>query len=181
MDGGSRPSSYEKRPSYQSVISTTVGSARGVPDLSADADPTSCVWVYHSGSVDGESGPWWIVGGTSASNVIMGGIVNSAGRFAETTNAEIATVYRNMTVTTDFFEITSGFCGPAPPRYIIRQSEDGISALVLAAPGAIPANNAPSGLRVTVPRFAGSQPADSQLVFIPRRRRQRPRRKLGLS
>ena len=107
VDGGGGPSPYEVRPSYQNVISGIVGSARGVPDLSAVADPNTGVWVYDSGN-----GGWWIVGGTSASSPILAGIVNKTGSFAPSTNAELTTIYNNMGVVADFRDTADGFCGP---------------------------------------------------------------------
>ncbi len=106
-DGGGGLSAFEAIPSYQSVISTIVGGARGVPDLSADADPNTGVWVYDSGT-----GGWWVVGGTSVSSPILAGIVNRAGSFATSTNAELTTIYNNRTITTDYKDTTTGFCGP---------------------------------------------------------------------
>ena len=56
--GGGGPSLYENRPDYQ----TTYGlenSARSVPDVSYNADPSSGVSVYYDGL-------WYIFGGTSA-------------------------------------------------------------------------------------------------------------------
>jgi subtilase family serine protease len=105
VDGGGGLSFYESRPSYQSVISSIVGSARGVPDVGADADPNTGVWVYDSGN-----GGWSVVGGTSVASPTMAGIVNRAGSFAASSNSELTTIYNNMA--TDFKDTTTGFCGP---------------------------------------------------------------------
>jgi len=107
VDTGGGASSYETRPGYQSSISTIVGTKRGVPDLSAVADPNTGVWVYDSGN-----GGWWIVGGTSAAAPILAGIVNLAGHFAPSTSSELTTVYSNMALAADFRDTTTGFCGP---------------------------------------------------------------------
>jgi subtilase family serine protease len=107
VDTGGGTSFYEARPGYQSSISTIVGSRRGVPDLSAVADPNTGVWVYDSGN-----GGWWIVGGTSASAPILAGIVNRAGHFAPSTSSELTTIYSNMALAADFRDTTTGFCGP---------------------------------------------------------------------
>ena len=106
-DAGGSTSYYEARPSYQSVVASTVGSKRGVPDLAAVADPSTGVWVYDSGN-----GGWYIVGGTSVSSPVLAGIVNLAGHFATSTNSELTTVYNNMSVTANFTDTTTGFCGP---------------------------------------------------------------------
>lgn len=107
VDTGGGASYYEARPGYQSAISTIVGTRRGVPDLSAVADPNTGVWVYDSGN-----GGWWIVGGTSAAAPILAGIVNLAGHFASSTSSELTTIYNNRGLVADFRDTTTGFCGP---------------------------------------------------------------------
>jgi subtilase family serine protease len=104
--GGGR-SSLEARPSYQSGISTIVGSARGVPDLSFDSNPITGVWVR-----DTNGGGWYIVGGTSVASPSLAGIINSAGSFHASTIDELTTIYGNIAITTDFRDITTGYCGP---------------------------------------------------------------------
>jgi len=103
-DSGGGPSRYELRPSYQSAVSSIVGSVRGVPDMSAIADPNTGVWVYDSGN-----GGWWVVGGTSVSSPLLAGIVNRAGSFAPSSNAELTDIYSHML---DFKDTTWGMCGP---------------------------------------------------------------------
>jgi len=100
--GGGGDSLYEWRPSYQSSISGIVGSHRGTPDMSMDADPYTGVWVCLFGG-------WGLVGGTSVSAPVLAGIVNQAGNFAASTNVELTTVYSSYTM--DFNDITSGYCG----------------------------------------------------------------------
>ena len=107
VDGGGGASSVELRPSYQSAISSIVGGARGVPDLSAIADPNTGVWVYDSGN-----GGWWIVGGTSVSSPMLAGIVNRAGSFATSSHAELTTIYGNMNVSDGFQEHNMGNVRP---------------------------------------------------------------------
>ena len=73
QSSGGGPSVYETRPGYQDAISTIVRTRRGTPDVSADADPSTGVWVY--------AYPYWyIVGGTSVAAPVWAGIVNSAGQ-----------------------------------------------------------------------------------------------------
>lgn len=114
---------YETRPSYQSSISTIVGSARGVPDLSADSNPVTGVWVYDSFGYALDyydptlaNAGWEIVGGTSAASPMLAGIVNNAATrnssFAASSNAELTTMYTNKAVTGDFRDIGQGQCGP---------------------------------------------------------------------
>ena len=100
QSGGGGPSVYEARPSYQSGISTIVGTWRGTPDVAADANPSTGVWVYASPY-------WYIVGGTSVATPIWAGIVNSAGHFYPASQ-EASTLYADQGTT----PITIGTCGP---------------------------------------------------------------------
>jgi subtilase family serine protease len=98
---------YEPRPSYQSGIASLVGSYRGVPDLSFDSNPITGVWV-----LDSDLGGWYILGGTSVASPSLAGIVNSAGGFHVSSNAELTGIYGNLTMTAYFRDITTGYCGP---------------------------------------------------------------------
>jgi subtilase family serine protease len=101
--GGGGPSRYERRPSYQSSISRTVGNARGIPDVSAVADPNSGVWIY-----DSAAGGWIVVGGTSVATPVVAGITNlRGGVFSLSSNAELTYIYGNQSHYTD---ITTGSC-----------------------------------------------------------------------
>ena len=101
QSGGGGPSVYETRPGYQNAISAIVGNQRGTPDVAADADPSTGVWVY--------AYPYWyIVGGTSVAAPVWAGIVNAAGSFSVSTQTELATIYANQETT----DITAGSCGP---------------------------------------------------------------------
>lgn len=114
-DAGGGISQYEAIPSYQSSVAAVkaiVGTKRGAPDLSSDANPYTGVWVYDSFPQYGEffSSSWWIVGGTSVSSPTLAGIVNNAGTFNASTNAELTEIYKNLGVVADFNDITSGAC-----------------------------------------------------------------------
>ena len=105
---GGGPSAYESIPSYQSVISSIVGTVRGTPDAAADADPNSGVAVYNTTSCKG----WCVVGGTSAASPILAGVTNAAGDFLASTKAELTKVYGEYSVAktyaADFHDITVG-------------------------------------------------------------------------
>jgi subtilase family serine protease len=103
---GGGVSAVEARPSYQNGI-TVVGNFRGVPDLSFDSNPITGVWVLVS-----DQGGWYIVGGTSVASPSLAGVINSAGSFAASTDAELTTIYGNRTNTADFRDISGGYCGP---------------------------------------------------------------------
>jgi len=115
--GGGR-SVFEKIPTYQTSIASIVGSARGVPDLSFDANPETGAWVFDSTPVGGSTSGccgvngWWIVGGTSLSSPALAGIVNSAGHFATSSDSELTTIYSNLGNPVDFKDIAIDYCGP---------------------------------------------------------------------
>lgn len=117
-EAGGGISLFESIPTYQTSISAIVGSSRGVPDVSFDANPDTGVWVFDSTPIQGSTAGccrvkgWWIVGGTSLSAPALAGIVNSAGRFATSSDNELTTIYSNLGNTADFHDITSDYCGP---------------------------------------------------------------------
>ena len=106
---GGGPSKYEPRPGYQLGVSAIVGSQRGVPDFSFDADPNSGVSVYDSTSCQGMSG-WLVFGGTSVASPSLAGIVNLAGSFASNSNTELTTIYGGLG-SGNFRDIVSGTAG----------------------------------------------------------------------
>lgn len=119
QETGGGPSAYEAKPSYQSTLG---GTKRITPDVAADADPATGLWVYDSFPYNGFYYPssWWMVGGTSASTQLWAGILNSAstknGAFAASTNAELTKFYvtdmGGSSYANEFKDITSGSCGP---------------------------------------------------------------------
>jgi len=106
---GGGPSKYEPRPAYQDAIVTIVGSKRGTPDFSFDADPNSGVSVYDSTACQGSSG-WMVFGGTSVSSPSLAGTVNLASHFYSSTSLELDTIYSNLG-TANFRDIKSGSAG----------------------------------------------------------------------
>jgi subtilase family serine protease len=111
---GGRPSTYEARPSYQGIIQSIVGTQRGAPDFSFDADPNSGVSVYDSTSCQGLSG-WLVFGGTSVASPSLAGIVNLAGSKYNSTSNELGTIYSCYSAagcySSNFRDITSGTAG----------------------------------------------------------------------
>jgi subtilase family serine protease len=110
QDTGGGASKYESRPSYQNGnIAKIVGLERGTPDIASDANPYTGVWVWDSlGAPPGRF--WYIVGGTSVSSPTWAGIVNAAGGFAASSQAELAQLYSDPSA--DFTGIKVGNCGP---------------------------------------------------------------------
>jgi len=112
---GGGPSAYESRPTYQNGIKFVVGSQRGTPDVAADAN--AGVWALDnfvapdSGSTYcGYTPCWLILGGTSVASPMWAGIVNAAGSFSASTNAELTKLYGDDYF--DFNDIYYGTCGP---------------------------------------------------------------------
>jgi kumamolisin len=106
--GGGGSSAIEKRPSYQNGIETIVGNFRGVPDISADADPNTGPAMY---DLDGGYG-WFQVGGTSVSSPYLAGTVSAAGKIMATSLATHSLFYKEYANATkykaDWNDITTG-------------------------------------------------------------------------
>jgi subtilase family serine protease len=104
--GGGGLSGYELRPNYQVGVAGITGNQRHAPDVAADANPFTGVWVLDT-LVSGP-GTWYVVGGTSLATPLLAGIVNAAGNFAASSAAELATIYSSA----GFTDIKTGNCGP---------------------------------------------------------------------
>jgi subtilase family serine protease len=107
-------SEYETRPGYQNSIADIAGSARAVPDVAADANPITPVWVLDTNLYEGEPGGWFTVGGTSLAAPLMAGIVNAAGHFHVSSGDELETIYYNWSkaLVFGFNDIKTDNCGP---------------------------------------------------------------------
>jgi kumamolisin len=93
-------------------------SARRTPDIAADADPASGVYVYYNGG-------WYIVGGTSVAAPVMAGIVNNSNNRLGVapsgggyyTNAENNLLYAELETYNEygkyFYDVTTGSNGAA--------------------------------------------------------------------
>jgi len=112
QDAGGGPSQVEPRPHFQDRIANIVGDFRGTPDFSFDANPNTGVWVLDTNLFQGGPGGWFILGGTSVSAPSLAGIINSAGKFAGSSQAENALIYRHLFGDRDDFrDIRYGTCG----------------------------------------------------------------------
>ena len=107
QETGGGLSAFEPRPFYQDFIAGIVGSQRGLPDVSADANLYTGVWVLDT--LVFVPGTWYVVGGTSVASPIMAGIVNTAKGFADSSQAELLKMYVSPF---GFTDITVGTCGP---------------------------------------------------------------------
>ncbi|WP_156898060.1 S53 family peptidase [Methylocapsa acidiphila] len=109
--GGGGPSTYVARPTYQNGIAGVVGTARGVPDVSAVANPSTGVWVYCStGCGNAPINSWFGIGGTSVSSPLVAALTNAAGHFGVSTFAELKSLYA-LLGSNRFNDITLGLCG----------------------------------------------------------------------
>lgn len=107
---GGGDSTIEVRPSYQDAIQSIVGTKRGTPDFSYDADPNSGASVYNTNPSCGNI-KWLTVGGTSLSSPSLAGVVNSAATFSTSTNAENTLIYSGLGNSAIFTDITAGTAG----------------------------------------------------------------------
>lgn len=100
-------SSIEARPGYQNGIASIVGTHRGTPDIAADANPFTGVWVFDSFTVG--IPVWWIgVGGTSLASPTWAGILNAQGVIYPSSQAALSHMYAHPD---GFHDITIGSCG----------------------------------------------------------------------
>ena len=106
---GGGPSQFEPRPAYQSSIALIVGAARGIPDVSSDADPNTGVSVYDTTRCQGASG-WLVFGGTSVASPCLAGMTNLSGHFSLDSTTELTHIY-SLLGTSSFRDITSGTAG----------------------------------------------------------------------
>jgi len=101
-------------------VTNLVGTKRGTPDFSFDANPNTGVFIYDSTPYDGASG-WWIIGGTSVATPSLAGIVNLAGHVSVSSSSasELGEIYSicsgghstTCLNATEFRDITSGSAG----------------------------------------------------------------------
>jgi subtilase family serine protease len=112
-DGGGL-STYIATPSYQSAVTSVVGTHRGIPDIAADANPETGAWVYDTLPYGGQVLDWVILGGTSVASPAAAAMVNAAGTFNASTTAELTEMYANLGNKTAFIDIVKGKCGNAP-------------------------------------------------------------------
>jgi subtilase family serine protease len=87
---GGGPSAVEPRPSFQNIIQSIVGTARGCPDVAAIADPGTGVAVFGTFAFGG----WAVIGGTSVACPVNAGIANNRGQFSASSAAELARIYK---------------------------------------------------------------------------------------
>lgn len=107
--GGGGVSTVFTKPSYQTGTGTTSFTGRGVPDISADADPASGYSIYSQSQ-------WTTVGGTSAAAPLWAGITALNNQYALANgktvlghaNPTLYRLYNNAQTYAPFHDITSG-------------------------------------------------------------------------
>lgn len=96
------------RPAFQP---TTVGTMRGLPDISAIANPETGVWVRYT-YAGKTAGQWMVFGGTSVAAPVMAAVVNASGHFYASSTAQNTKMYANKTANVNAFRISrTGDCG----------------------------------------------------------------------
>lgn len=109
---GSGCSLFESVNTWQVALSnwgqTGCSSARGIADISADADPNTGAAVYDTTPYAGQTG-WWQVGGTSLSSPIIAAAFAMGAPVPGGTKAA-SVLYNNYSLT-NFNDITSGLNG----------------------------------------------------------------------
>ncbi len=102
---------YEPLPNYQRIIAPAT-LKRGIPDLSAVADPATGVAVYNTPYCHG----WCVVGGTSVASPLLASYVNAAGNFRDNSVDQLANEYKwyGLTLTsyaTYYYDVVTGSNG----------------------------------------------------------------------
>ncbi len=110
---GGGPSAYVLRPTYQNNISS-LNNYRGVPDIAADANPNTGVWVYSQYACTYlykcSSGSYWLpVGGTSAAAPIEAGVLSQRVVRYTAARGALGAIYGGSFGLND---ILAGDCGP---------------------------------------------------------------------
>lgn len=109
---GGGTSVYEPFPIYQALSRPLSNNRRGIPDISAVADPATGVAVYSSTYCAG----WCVVGGTSVSSPLLAAYVNNAGHFRPNTVNQLIDQYSwyaksNFTYSQYYRDVTTGSNG----------------------------------------------------------------------
>jgi hypothetical protein len=101
-------SMFEARPSYQDGIQSIVGNHRGVPDLAFATDPIISPELYYfSIPLDGFVG-WQFTGHVGFGEAFWAAVINQAGGFADSTAAELTTMYKTLGTGTAFVDVKAG-------------------------------------------------------------------------
>lgn len=99
---------FESRPSYQDGISDMIGAQRGIPDVAFASDPIKGAILYYTSiSLDGFVG-WIFEGNVGVAEAAWAGIINRAGRHANSSADELSLLYSSLGDASVFNDITKG-------------------------------------------------------------------------
>lgn len=152
---GSGCSAYEPRPSWQTIPAGC--SRRAVADVSAVADPNTCVAVYDSLAYGGQSG-WMVFGGTSVASPVVAGV--------DALSASARSLGFPYAQPSQFFDVVGGSNGSCSVNYLCHgvTGYDGPTGMgspngagATAPPTAPPSNT-------TLPAITGSAVAGQTLT-----------------
>ncbi len=107
-------SQYVPIPDFQAAIAKVkkvVGKFRGVPDISMNGGPSAAVSIYDTTPYNGSLLNWSGAYGTSESSPLLAGVLNAAGKFEASTEAEHTLAYNGYTKKAHWTDIVSGTCG----------------------------------------------------------------------
>jgi hypothetical protein len=112
-DVGVGASAYVPIPRYQersAEVTGKVGAFRGVPDVSFAA---MNIWFYDTNYLSSFDGPpgWITSNSTAIATAALAGIINSAGHFAVSTEAELNTIYKGFHDRKNWTDMVIGVCG----------------------------------------------------------------------
>jgi len=107
QDAGQGSSLIEPRPAFQDGVRFVVGAGRGTPDFSFNANPSTGVWVFDTNAALGRG--WFVVGGTSVASPALAGIINAAGAFRGSSQAEEFELYGHSFGS--YNQVIYGTCG----------------------------------------------------------------------
>ena len=113
-DTGGGISKYLSIPDFQSAIPKVkkiVGKFRGVPDVSMNGGPSTAVSIYDTTPYNGSVLNWSGAYGTSESSPLFAGVLNAAGKFSASSEAEHKLIYDGYTAKANWTDIVSGTCG----------------------------------------------------------------------
>ncbi len=110
-DGGGGPSAFVPAPRYQNNVKYISGAMRATPDLAADANPNSGVYIYTYIINDPANTGWVIYGGTSAATPIVAAIANASDTFRPSSFGQLINLYAAAGAA-GFRPILRGICGP---------------------------------------------------------------------
>lgn len=108
-DSGGGCSAVQPKPAWEQKDALCTDDKASVVDVSAVGDPSTGVGVYFAQGLYGESGGWYVMGGTSLSAPVTAGIIALRGA-----KVSSETIWNGSTASLDIAGgVTNGWCAPA--------------------------------------------------------------------